>query len=70
MKKGELPGHRQSRATPPLWSAAAAPKAPAPPEQSYAKETPLEMPARQGWILGGRLLVNWLREEGARGDAK
>jgi uncharacterized protein len=36
----------------------------------YAKETPLEIASRAGLDTGREALVNWLRDKGARGDAK
>ena len=36
----------------------------------YARETPLETASRAGMDTGREALVNWLREKGARGEAK
>jgi uncharacterized protein len=36
----------------------------------YAKETPLEIASSSGLDTGREALVNWLRDKGARGEAK
>jgi len=37
---------------------------------SYAKGTPLEIASRSGMDTGRKVLVNWLRAQGAQAEAK